>query len=68
MRSYYKIVWALFIGATSGAVILGIAGRAAMACVALVIGNSLNLSLKGVIEVLLLGTFGRRGWEAIRVL
>ncbi|MBN1543290.1 hypothetical protein JW992_14205 [candidate division KSB1 bacterium] len=43
-------------GALSGALILGIAGRAATASLAHLYSFPLNLSLKGVIEAVILGT------------
>ena len=57
MKYYREILLALLAGAVSGALVLGTVGRAATAGVALVIGNSLNLSLKGVLEVVIVGMF-----------
>ena len=57
MKYYREILLALLAGAVSGALVLGIVGRAATAGVALVIGDSLNLSLKGVLEVVIIGMF-----------
>ena len=57
MKYYREILLALLAGAVSGALVLGIVGRAATAGVALVIGNSLNLSLKGILEVVIVGMF-----------
>ncbi len=56
MRYYREVLLALLAGAISGALVLGIAGRVTMAGVALINGNSLNLSLKGVLEVVIVGT------------
>ena len=57
MKYYREILLALLAGAVSGALVLGIVGRAATAGVAFVIGDSLNLSLKGVLEVVIIGMF-----------
>ena len=46
----------LILGATLGAIVLGIVGRVAMVGVALITENDVNLSLKGVLVVILLGT------------
>ncbi len=43
-------------GAAAGACVLGLVGRAAMAAVALVTGNALNPSLRGLLEVAAAGT------------
>jgi hypothetical protein len=51
-----KIPLFLIVGAALGALILGVVGRAAMAGVALVTGSELNLSLKGLLEVVIAGT------------
>ena len=56
MKYYREVLLPLLAGAISGALVLGIAGRAAMAGVALINGNSLNLSLRGVLEVVIVGT------------
>ena len=56
MKYYREALLPLLAGAISGALVLGIAGRAAMAGVALINGNSLNLSLRGVLEVVIVGT------------
>jgi hypothetical protein len=55
MKFYHEMQSALLAGAVSGALILGIAGRAGMAGVALVTGNSLNLSVRGLLEVIIVG-------------
>jgi hypothetical protein len=57
MKYYNGALLALLAGAISGAIILGLAGRVATAGVALITGNSLNLSLRGVLEVVIVGTF-----------
>jgi hypothetical protein len=46
---------AVIAGATVGALILGLAGRAAMAGIALLEGVATNLTLRGVLETLILG-------------
>ena len=51
-----KIPLFLIVGAALGALILGVVGRTAMAGVALVTGSELNLSLKGLLEVVIVGT------------
>ena len=56
MSYYREIPSALIAGAVTGALVLGIAGRGATAGIALVTGNALNLSLRGVLEVLIVGT------------
>ena len=50
MSFYRQVSLALLAGAVAGALVLGIAGRAATAGVAFVTGNALNLSLRGVLE------------------
>lgn len=55
MKHYHEVLLALLAGAVSGTLILGIVGRAATAGVSLVTGNSLNLSLRGVLEVMIVG-------------
>jgi len=47
----------MLIGAVSGILILGVVGRAATAGIALVTGNSINLSLRGALEVVAIGAF-----------
>jgi len=56
MRYYREVPLALFIGAVTGALVLGIIGRAATAGVGLITGNALNLSLKGGLEAVIVGT------------
>jgi len=46
---------ALVSGAISGALILGIAGRTAIALLSFITGNSLNLSLSGILQTIFLG-------------
>jgi len=46
---------ALVAGAVSGALVLGLAGRMAMAGVALIVGTVTNLSLEGLLEVTAMG-------------
>jgi len=46
---------ALGAGAITGALVLGLVGRAATAALALVTGNPMNLSLTGLLEVVLAG-------------
>jgi len=55
MKSYHEMLLAILIGAGSGMFILGIIGRAATAGIALVTGNSVNLSLRGALEVVAIG-------------
>jgi len=55
MSYYREMPSALIAGAVAGALVLGIAGRGATAGVALVTGNALNLSLRGVLEVVIAG-------------
>jgi len=65
-----KEKWLLpcLLGAVAGVLILGLGGRAAMAGLAMAIGASLNLSLRGVVEALvlsaLLGTIAGYVWVA----
>jgi hypothetical protein len=56
MRYYCELILTLLAGAVAGAMVLGIAGRAVTAGIALVTGNALNLSLKSVLEVFIVGT------------
>ena len=56
MIYYRKVLLALVSGAVTGVLVLGIAGRVSMAAVALVTGYSLNLSLRGLLEVAVTGT------------
>lgn len=42
-------------GAITGALILGLVGRAGMAMIALLSGQALNLSLRGTLQVIVLG-------------
>jgi hypothetical protein len=56
LKNYIEILLTLNSGAISGALVLGIAGRAAIAIVTLAQDNSLYLSSRGVVEVMLLGT------------
>jgi len=53
---YREMPSALVAGAVTGALILGIAGRGATAVVSLLSGSPLNLSLRGVSEVVIVGT------------
>lgn len=55
MRYYRELALALLAGAVTGTLVLGIAGRAATAGVALITGNALNLSLMGGLEVVIVG-------------
>ena len=56
MSHYRETPPALVAGAVTGALVLGIAGRGATAGIALVTGNAVNLSLKGVLELVIVGT------------
>ena len=56
MSFYREITIALISGAAAGAVVLGIVGRMATAGVAYITGNTTNLSLSGVLEILIVGT------------
>ena len=56
MGYYREMPSALVAGAVTGALILGIAGRGATAVVSLLSGSPLNLSLRGVSEVVIVGT------------
>ncbi len=58
MRDYRELIAALLAGAVAGALVLGIVGCAVMAGVSLVTENALNLSLKGALEVFIVGTLG----------
>lgn len=53
--SSQKTTTVLARGAVWGALILGVVGRAAMAVIALVSGQSVNLSLRGTVQVIVLG-------------
>ena len=53
MSFYREITIALISGAAAGAVVLGIVGRMATAGVAYITGNTTNLSLSGVLEILI---------------
>jgi hypothetical protein len=54
--SYYRDArLALLAGGVTGVLVLGIAGGAAMAAVAFITGNPLNLSLMGLLEVAVVG-------------
>lgn len=55
MRARRPILAAVVTGAIAGAVVLGLAGRAAMAAIAVTIGSPANLSLLGVVEVVAVG-------------
>jgi hypothetical protein len=55
MTNYRKVPLALIAGAAVGALVLGIAGRAAMTGIALLAGSSLNTSMRGLFEVMLFG-------------
>ena len=57
MKCYHEVLLVLLIGAASGILILGVVGRAATAGIALATGNSINLSLRGVLEVVIIGAF-----------
>jgi len=55
--SYYRGArLALIAGGITGALVLGIAGRAVTAATALITGNSSNLSLMGLLEASVVGT------------
>ncbi len=56
MSYYREAPLALIAGAVTGALVLGIAGRGATSGLTLVTGNALNLSLRGMLEVVIVGT------------
>ena len=56
MNHFSIVPMALLSGAAMGALILGAVGRATMAGVALITHHDPNLSFRGLLEVLLLGT------------
>jgi hypothetical protein len=56
MKYYREVPLALLAGAVTGALVLGITGRAATAGVAFITGNVMNLSLRGGLEVVIVGT------------
>jgi hypothetical protein len=56
MKYCRKLLLALLAGAVTGALVLGITGRAATAGVAIITGNTLNLSLWGWFEAVIVGT------------
>jgi len=55
MKNERGIFSALLSGVISGVLVLGIIGRLAIASVAIGRGSSMNLSLRGVLEVIILG-------------
>jgi peptidoglycan/LPS O-acetylase OafA/YrhL len=55
MNESHPATPALLAGAVAGALILGLAGRLAMAAVALATGHPTNLSLRGLVMVTLVG-------------
>lgn len=57
MKYCHEVLLAMLIGAFSGIFILGVVGRAATAGIALVTGNSINLSLRGALEIIAIGAF-----------
>lgn len=62
MKLFNKCLLAVLAGAVAGVLILGLGGRIAMALIAIGSGTDLNLSLRGIFEVLpvgiLIGTVG----------
>ena len=56
MTHFRKGRVAILLGAGVGALVLGLGGRAAMVGLALITGREVNLSPRGLLEVLLLGT------------
>ena len=55
MKNNHQVALSLVTGAIVGAVVLGIAGKIVMVFVAYRIGSEPNISLKGILEVLLFG-------------
>ncbi len=55
MSEYRQTPSALLAGAVAGALVLGLAGRFAMAGIALALGRATNLSLRGVVMVVIVG-------------
>ena len=55
MKNFPDLLLALLSGAISGALVLGITSRIVIAILSIVLGNSLYLSLRGIIEVVFLG-------------
>jgi hypothetical protein len=56
MKALVDWMTAVVVGALSGAVILGLLGRLAMAGLALAMGRASNLSLRSVLEVVVIAT------------
>jgi len=57
MNTNREMLLSLLAGMVSGAFVLGIVGRAVTSGIAFLIGNSLNMSIKGVFEVIIIGMF-----------
>lgn len=57
MKFFHEVLLAMLIGAASGILILGVFGRAVTAGIALFTGNSINLSLRGALEVVVFAAF-----------
>jgi len=55
MGNHRTSVSAVLAGAIAGVVVLGVIGRVVMAGVALVTGSPLNISMRGLLEVLFVG-------------
>ncbi|MBT4088215.1 MAG: hypothetical protein HN580_21270 [Deltaproteobacteria bacterium] len=55
MKNNHQVALSLVTGAIVGAVVLGIVGKIVMVFVAYRIGSEPNISLKGILEVLLFG-------------
>ena len=53
--SYYRETRFVLLAGATGALILGIVGRMSMAGVALFTGNTLHISMRGVLEVVIVG-------------
>ncbi|MGC9513401.1 MAG: hypothetical protein ACP5D8_07185 [Fidelibacterota bacterium] len=57
MKHFHEVLLAMLIGAVSGILILGVVGRAAAVGIALVTGNSINISLRGTLEIAVIAAF-----------